>query len=1094
MPVHRTARLVLFALAIAGVGGCARDTAGPQRRMLRDDELPATSLGHGLKVSLSGDTNGYVLIAVSQDNVDVQLGLTGADGHTSTYDAPARRAAPERACWYGRPGDLRLEISTHDRVARSPNKFRLQVAFIESPRGLALGGELQAECLESRAALAQGGAQDYQRAAEIWSARGARSRAAYAHLQAAWALTMRAENLAAFKEGCKARTEFELLRNRVGVALANLQIAVPRSELIGDGKDENGQHASDMRPMLAAAQSEIETARASFESAGMSYFAAYTTMLQGANRQQNGDVTGALRLFDEAAQVFEAAGELDGVTQALSNSAVILRQAGQYRKAAAVFDRVLAGNEDVAAAPVLGDILDNSAATHSDAGNYDRALLQSVRALRIHEDNDDVPGQIRSLNGLALTYMRLGNPRAALEHLARSRRLIEERRKTPGHERETVQVTSVLLAGDAHRALGEMAAAKASHDEALTLAGTPALQVQARLALARDALSSGDALAALAGIAPAAKIVSAEWGTLKLQLRLEHARAQVELNRVADASKEFSALRGKFEAAGSPEFELEVLQGLAQTQFRQNRIDEALATNERAVAQLKSLRLASGNPELRARLNAVHRSAHELRVDLLAAKRGAERNPKRRMQLLAQIFAAADEARSGLVRASSLAAALSTPDRSSSERQLIAGEIALRQNNLSMLELAAGDSTQSKQLRAELASLRARFDALSAEDAARLPEFADTDYAVEGLRDDFAVLVFLRSSSVIHRYLLTREGIEDLPVLQIARVSEQVRQALAELDSPASRSQTDSHPAIDAISRTLLPRAGTFDRRKHLIVVADSITSNLPFGALNGTESGYLPLVSKQDVSMALTLRDALRIARTSDERMRVDLSLVAVFADPVFNALDTRVKNTRGATIASPLPRLAATAQEATGIAALLPKASVRQYSGFAATRAALLSDEVNRATVLHLATHAVASDQWPNGSGLLLTGSKADGTPLNGYVSTLDLFSRRATTDLVVLSACDSARGDSTPAESVAGLARAFLGGGTRRVVAAHWPVEDTVTARLMQAFYARLASGETAADALNGAQRQLLATPEMHQPSRWAAFVIYESSPPG
>jgi len=247
-------------------------------------------------------------------------------------------------------------------------------------------------------------------------------------------------------------------------------------------------------------------------------------------------------------------------------------------------------------------------------------------------------------------------------------------------------------------------------------------------------------------------------------------------------------------------------------------------------------------------------------------------------------------------------------------------------------------------------------------------------------------------------------------------------------------------------------------------------------------------------VSMALTLRDALRIARTSDERMRVDLSLVAVFADPVFNALDTRVKNTRGATIASPLPRLAATAQEATGIAALLPKASVRQYSGFAATRAALLSDEVNRATVLHLATHAVASDQWPNGSGLLLTGSKADGTPLNGYVSTLDLFSRRATTDLVVLSACDSARGDSTPAESVAGLARAFLGGGTRRVVAAHWPVEDTVTARLMQAFYARLASGETAADALNGAQRQLLATPEMHQPSRWAAFVIYESSPPG
>lgn len=1089
----RSACPILLASLAACVAGCMRAPETGTPRVLREVELPVATLAKGFALTVTPKVAGYVMIAVSQENVDVQLQLTGPDAGAQTIDAPGRRAAPERGCIYSGSEGFQLKVTTKDKVAASEKNVRLHVVQVESGKEIPSGSAIEAECLESRAGSSLGSAQDYQRAAALWKARGESTRAAQAHLQAAWAFTRQTQTLAALDEGKLARAEFRRLNNAVGEALANLQIAVPRSELIEGGKDERGEPTEDGEAMLIAARSELESAVATFEAAGMPYFAAGASNYLGANYLQQGDFAEAGRVLAIAATNFEAAGEADGAVLALTNSAIVVAQSGNYRKAVALFDQLLAGSEDPATAVVLGDIFDNSAATHSAAGNYDKALLQFVRALRIHEAANDIPGQVRSLNGLASTYMRLGTAHATLALVSQSRKLLEEREKEKGHEGERIQVTSVLLEGDAHRSLGNIAAARASHEEALKIAGTDVMRVQARLALARDALASGGSQTAFEQIAQARKIVSPEWGTLLLQLQLEHARSQLHAGKLLLASNEFSVLQGKFAAAGAPEFELDVLQGLAQAQFGQRKLDEALATNENALAQLKSLRLASGSQDLRARLNAAYSAAYELRVDLLVAKRIGERDPKQRGLLLAKIFAAADEARSGLSRSASLASAHSTPHNASTERQLISGEIALRQNVLSSLELGASTSPRSQRLRTELASLRTRFDALSAGEAASLPEFDVRDYSTDGLREDSAVLVFLRSSTLIHRYLLTRNDIQELPALPVAGIKGKVAQALAEVSAhPTGSSPRITYPAIDSISGALLPSPELLARRKHLIVVADSITASFPFVALNTAAVGYEPLVASHGVTMALTLRNALRIAQVPDERRRVDLSQVALFSDPVFTALDTRVHNVRKTKTESPRASLPATAKEADQIAALLPPGSARKYSGFDATRAALLSDDVNKATVLHLATHAVANDQWPNGSGLLLTGSEPDGSLVNGYVSTLDLLSRRSVTDLVVLSACDTARGESTSAESVAGLARAFLGGGARRVVAAHWPVEDAVAARFMRGFYEKLAAGETAADALSGAQRAFL-TDEMQSPSRWAAFVIYEGGAP-
>jgi hypothetical protein len=62
---------------------------------------------------------------------------------------------------------------------------------------------------------------------------------------------------------------------------------------------------------------------------------------------------------------------------------------------------------------------------------------------------------------------------------------------------------------------------------------------------------------------------------------------------------------------------------------------------------------------------------------------------------------------------------------------------------------------------------------------------------------------------------------------------------------------------------------------------------------------------------------------------------------------------------------------------------------------------------------------------------------------------------TDLVVLSACDTARGTASYAEGLAGLPSALAVAGARRSLLALWPVTDAGTAVFMRRFYEHLAA---------------------------------------
>jgi CHAT domain-containing protein/tetratricopeptide (TPR) repeat protein len=158
----------------------------------------------------------------------------------------------------------------------------------------------------------------------------------------------------------------------------------------------------------------------------------------------------------------------------------------------------------------------------------------------------------------------------------------------------------------------------------------------------------------------------------------------------------------------------------------------------------------------------------------------------------------------------------------------------------------------------------------------------------------------------------------------------------------------------------------------------------------------------------------------------------------------------------------------------------------------------------VLHFATHGHL-DAEPALSCILL----ANGENL----SVLELSGMKLDADLVVLSACETGRGEVTGGDDVLGLARAFLGAGVRALVMSLWEVDDSATLIFVQYFYRFLRDGHDPASALSRAQASLrnmsldqarselnsivgeanagvYNAPNWGNPYYWAAFVLIGS----
>lgn len=300
---------------------------------------------------------------------------------------------------------------------------------------------------------------------------------------------------------------------------------------------------------------------------------------------------------------------------------------------------------------------------------------------------------------------------------------------------------------------------------------------------------------------------------------------------------------------------------------------------------------------------------------------------------------------------------------------------------------------------------------------------------------------------------------------------------------------------------------------KRLVIVADGELQYLPFGVLplpaglptqlvhhDATQSPrYTPLFVSNEVvylPSAATL-SLVRPSKDNDVRYR---KTAAIVADPVFEPEDSRLS---GVAVASngplsrsksngrdlPLARLLSSAYEAQIIKGFVAPSQRLVATGFDANRRIATSPELAEYRTVHFATHAIVNDQRPELSGIALSRFDRDGHEIeNSFLTLEDIYNLKLPSDLVVLSACNTAVGKRIRGEGLLSLTRGFIYAGSRRVVSSLWKADDQATAELMRHFYRHMYKDKIApSSALRAAQIDLWKESPSKSPYYWGAFIF-------
>ncbi|MEO8893565.1 MAG: CHAT domain-containing tetratricopeptide repeat protein [Coleofasciculaceae cyanobacterium] len=265
------------------------------------------------------------------------------------------------------------------------------------------------------------------------------------------------------------------------------------------------------------------------------------------------------------------------------------------------------------------------------------------------------------------------------------------------------------------------------------------------------------------------------------------------------------------------------------------------------------------------------------------------------------------------------------------------------------------------------------------------------------------------------------------------------------------------------------------DPNSRVIFVPQASLFLVPFAALQDEQGKYL--IEKHTILTAPAIQV---LELTHQQRQRVEEihksplqgKDILVMGNPTMPSIPDATGKLEQ------LPSLPGAETEAKAIAKLL---NTQAIIGKDATKANILK-QLKTARIAHLATHGLLDDFKLSGipGAIALAPSGND----NGLLTASEIFDLKLNAELVVLSACDTGRGD-IKGDGVIGLSRSLISAGVSSIIVSLWSVPDAPTASLMTEFYRQLPQNPNKATALRNA---MLTTMKQHpNPRDWAAFTL-------
>jgi CHAT domain-containing protein len=403
-----------------------------------------------------------------------------------------------------------------------------------------------------------------------------------------------------------------------------------------------------------------------------------------------------------------------------------------------------------------------------------------------------------------------------------------------------------------------------------------------------------------------------------------------------------------------------------------------------------------------------------------------------------------------------------------------------------------------------------------------------TPHEIQQLLDDNTILLeYSLDEEHSHLWTVTRTSIDHHFLAarsDIDKAATQLGQALTSLEpkKPGESyvdwskrwNQPPEHYRSSALelSRMVLGPVWSQLGNKRLVIVADGILQYVPFEVLPSHEppaEGFANLLLSGNEIVYEPSASALALLR--DVQRASPSKTVAVFADPVFDSDDERVRPSSRSTKTIPHParekllgslrdvgddnftlsKLDYSLKEANAITAVAPRGSWLKVVGFKANRAAVTSPLLKQFRIVHFATHGIVNNKHPELSGIVLSMVNKRGQEQEGYLTLRDIYYLDLPVQLVVLSACRTGVGKQVPGEGLIGLMRGFMHAGTQSVVVSLWNVDDEATAELMKRFYQHMLGKNQLpqAAALRQAKLEMREHPngKWRAPYYWAGFIV-------
>lgn len=444
---------------------------------------------------------------------------------------------------------------------------------------------------------------------------------------------------------------------------------------------------------------------------------------------------------------------------------------------------------------------------------------------------------------------------------------------------------------------------------------------------------------------------------------------------------------------------------------------------------------------------------------------------------------------------------------------LDAGNARLRVLSRERASLLLAQRNDEAEARAqEIARVEAEVEAAREALTAARPDFADwlapDAVTVESLQArlsaEEALLIAMPSRHRMFSMVVTSDAVA---MAEIAGGRPVVRPLVARmrdtLDGAAALGREFDAEAAHGLHDLIMPLAvrRALHGKSRVAVVTSDALSRIPFGILLASRpedgSDYAAMnwaVRHHAFSTALTPSSAFSgYDGEADIESFLGIGAPAQGEEAESDSPAYRGALYSGADLAS-LPALPGAAAEIVAVAKASRASQTRVLSGAEASERLVRQESRHPADIVLFATHGLVAGEiggLREPALILSRPAQVEDADDDGFLLASEIAALDFGSDLVILSACNSAAGRNETAPAYTGLANAFLSAGSRNLMLSHWRVRDDAAATLTAGTVEAAAAGKDFASALQKAQLRMLNETKdraaFAHPAFWAPYIV-------